>query len=112
MFFIAVAQSAFAVVPSREAAGSLVGRTLAILNYCGIGISIVALLTSFIVPAGTRKIVIWLERVLLVVFGLACAIAQFVITWWMLLLRTEMGRPIDEVAADDPLRIQFNNLHE
>ena len=23
-----------------------------------------------------------------------------------------MGRPIDEVAADDPLRIQFNMLHE
>jgi hypothetical protein len=30
----------------------------------------------------------------------------------MLMLRTQMGRPIDEVAADDPLRIQFNNLHE
>ena len=23
-----------------------------------------------------------------------------------------MGRPIDEIAADDPLRIQFNPLHE
>ena len=23
-----------------------------------------------------------------------------------------MGRPIDEVAADDPLRIQFATLHE
>ena len=23
-----------------------------------------------------------------------------------------MGRPIDEVALDDPLRIQFNTLHE
>jgi hypothetical protein len=112
VFFIAVAQSAFAVLPSREAAGGLVGRTLAILNYSGLGISIIALLTSFIVPIGTRKIVLWVERVLLVIFGLACAIEQFVITWWMLLLRTQMGRPIDEVAVDDPLRIQFNNLHE
>jgi hypothetical protein len=23
-----------------------------------------------------------------------------------------MGRPIDEVPLEDPLRIQFNNLHE
>ena len=112
VFFVAVAQSAFAVIPSREVAGSLVGRNLAILNYSGLGISIIALLTSLIVPAGINKILLWAERVLLIIFGLACAIAQFVITWWMLLLRTEMGRPLEEVAVDDPLRIQFNNLHE
>jgi len=112
VFFIAVAQSAFAVLPSRDLAGNIVSRNLAILNYSGLGISIVALLTSLIVPVGTRKVVLWLERSLLVVFGLACAVAQFVITWWMLLLRTQMGKPIDEVASDDPLRIQFNNLHE
>jgi hypothetical protein len=29
----------------------------------------------------------------------------------MLMLRTQMGRPIEEVAADDPLRLQFDNLH-
>jgi hypothetical protein len=23
-----------------------------------------------------------------------------------------MGRPIDQVATDDPLRLQFDNLHE
>jgi hypothetical protein len=28
------------------------------------------------------------------------------------MLRGQMGRPIDEVAVDDPLRVQFNNLHE
>ena len=28
------------------------------------------------------------------------------------MLRTQMGRPVDEVAVDDPLRVQFNNLHE
>jgi nicotinate-nucleotide pyrophosphorylase len=78
VFFIAVAQSAFAVIPSREVAGGLVGRNLAILNYIGIGISIIALLTSLIASAGTNRILLWAERVLLIVFGLACAIAQFV----------------------------------
>ena len=56
VFFIGVAQSAFAVLPTREVAGILVSRTLAILNYAGIGIAIVAILTSLIVQAGANKI--------------------------------------------------------
>jgi hypothetical protein len=112
VFFIGVAQSAFAVLQTHELAGNLVSRTLAILNYSGIGIAFIGLLTSLILPSGTRIVTVWLERVLLVIFGLGCAVSQFVISWWMLMLRTQMGRPIDEVAADDPLRIQFNNLHE
>jgi hypothetical protein len=112
VFFITVAQSAFAIVPTREVAGALVTRTLAILNYSGLGVSIVLLLTSLIVGPGVRKPLLWLERFLLVACGLACAASQFVISWWLLMLRTEMGRPIDDVPAEDPLRIQFNNLHE
>jgi hypothetical protein len=29
----------------------------------------------------------------------------------MLSLRQQMGRPIDETAASDPLRVAFNSLH-
>jgi hypothetical protein len=29
----------------------------------------------------------------------------------MLALRAQMGRPIDETAASDPLRMAFNSLH-
>ena len=112
VFFIGVAQSAFAVLPTRELAGILVSRTLAILNYAGIGIAIVAILTSLIVQAGANKISLWTERVLLLIFGIGCIVCQFVISWWMLMVRTQMGRPIDEVPVDDPLRIQFNNLHQ
>jgi hypothetical protein len=112
VFFIAVAQIAFSSLPARDQAGSVVGRTLAVLNYAGIGVSIVTVLTSLIVPNGVRIIAVWAERVLLIVFGLACAASQFVISWWILMLRTQMGRPIDEVPAEDPLRIQFDNLHQ
>ena len=112
VFFIAVAQSAFSVLPTPDLAGNLVGRTLAILNYSGLGIAIIAILTSLIVPSGIRRIGVWAERALLVIFGLGCAVSQFVISWWMLMLRTQMGRPLEEVAADDPLRLQFNNLHQ
>lgn len=112
IFFIAVAQTAFAVMPTREIAGNLVNQTLAILNYAGIGIAVIAVLTSLIVTPGVWKAGLWTERILLIVFGLACAVGQFVISWWMLLLRTQMGRPIDEVPLEDPLRVQFNNLHQ
>jgi hypothetical protein len=112
VFFVAVAQSAFAMLPTHELAGNLVSQVFAVLNYSGIGISFIVVITSFIVPAGINQVALWFERIFLIVFGLACAVAQFVISWWMLLLRTQMGRPIDEVAADDPLRIQFNSLHQ
>ena len=42
----------------------------------------------------------------------ACAIGQFVFGVWIAMKRVEIGRPIDELAVDDPLRIQFNMLHE
>jgi hypothetical protein len=31
---------------------------------------------------------------------------------WLQFTRAQMGKPIDELAADDPLRVQFNNLHQ
>jgi len=46
------------------------------------------------------------------VLGAACAVGQFVIGFWLASVRAQIGRPIDEIAADDPLRIQFNMLHE
>jgi hypothetical protein len=112
VFFIAVAQIAFGNLPSRELAGNIVSRTLAILNYAGIGIALIAFLLSLIVPVGIRRIGVWAERLFLIIFGVACAVSQFVISWWMLMVRTQMGRPIEEVAVDDPLRLQFDNLHQ
>jgi hypothetical protein len=112
VYFVVVAQSAFEMMPSHDLAGNLVGRILAVLNYSGLGIAFVAFLTSLIVPAGTNIMSLWLERIMLVIFGLGCAANQFVIGFSMLMLKTQMGKPIDEVAADDPLRIQFNQLHE
>jgi hypothetical protein len=42
----------------------------------------------------------------------ACGIGQFVIGTWIAVVRQQIGRPIDEIAVDDPLRIQFNTLHD
>ena len=111
VFFIGVAQSAFAVLPQRELAGAVVNRTLSILNYGGLVIAVLLIVTSFLASRNVNRVSIWIERFLLLVIAAACAIGQFVIGLWLAMIRSQMGKPVDEVAADDPLRIQFNNLH-
>jgi hypothetical protein len=113
VFFIAVAASAFAVLPQREMAGAVVNRTLTVLNFGGIAISVILILTTMVRGNLIKPLWIWAERVLLLVVAAACAAGQFVIGYMMQSVRGQMGgRPIDEIAVDDPLRIQFNQLHE
>jgi hypothetical protein len=111
-FFIVVAQSAFAIAPTREIAGSLVNRTLAVLNISGLAIGVLLIVLSLIGTKYSAKFWIWAERFLLLIVAGACAVGQFVISQWLMYVRLQMGKPIDELAADDPLRIQFNSLHE
>lgn len=112
VFFIAVAQSAFAVLPQRELAGSVVNSTLAVLNYGGIVISGLLLLTTLFGMSGVRPLWVWAERILLMLLFGACAIGHFVIGFWLSSIRSQMNGPIDDLAVDDPLRVQFNMLHE
>ncbi len=112
VFFIAVAQSAFAVLPAREMAGLVVNRTLAILNFGGLAIAVLLILLSLLATANINRIWLWSERVMYGVIAVACAVGQLVIGTWLTSIRLAMGKPIDEVAVDDPLRIQFNALHQ
>ena len=111
-FSFAVAPSAFAVLPSRELAGSVVSRTLAIVNYGGLLMGLILFASSFVKQSEIKKIGLWAERFLLVVFSSACGVGQFVIALWLSYIRSQINRPIDEVAPEDPLRIQFNNFHQ
>ena len=113
VFFIGVAQTAFTVLPQRELAGAVVNRTLSILNFSGLGIAVLLIFLSAIAARNANKLLLWLDRSLLIIVALACAIGQFVIGFWISAVRAQMGgRPIDEIAVDDPLRVQFNQLHE
>jgi hypothetical protein len=117
-FFIAVAQSVFALTTNNEAitreiAGIVVNRTLAILNYGGLGIGVFLLITSLIGTGTLNRAWVWIERFLLLILAGACAVGQFVIATWMMFLRGEMGgKPISEIAPDDPLLIRFGQLHQ
>lgn len=110
-FSFAVAPSAFSVLPSRELAGSVVNRTLSIVNYGGLIIGLILLASSFVRGQNTNRIRLWLEQGTLFLLTAACAFGQFVIGARLQNLRGQIGRPIDEVAIDDPLRTAFNDLH-
>lgn len=113
VFLIGVAQSTFAVLQGQsELAGAVVNRTLAIINYGGLAIAVLLLVTSLVAADKVNKFWLWVERFLLLFLGAACAVGHFVIGYWLASIKGNMGRPIDEVAADDPLRIQFNTVHE
>jgi len=112
IFFIGAAQIAFKILPEREQAGSVVGADLALLNYSGLAFAVVLILLSFVGTSQVNRFWLWIERFLLLVLGAACTAGQFLIGFWLSSLRAQMGKSIDELAADDPLRIQFNTLHE
>lgn len=111
-FSFAVAPSAFIVLESRELAGSLVSRTLMIVNICGLIIGAILLLSSFFKQGGIKPFALWVERIFLIIMAAACAVGQFVIGIWIWTIKTQMGKPLEEVPLEDPLRMQFDKLHQ
>ena len=111
-FSLGVAPSAFSILPSSELAGGVVNRTLTIINFSGLVIGILLVLSSFIPRNEIRPIWIWVQRLLLLIVSLACAAGQAIIGLYLEHLRSIIGRPIGELAAEDPLRLQFNQWHQ
>jgi hypothetical protein len=110
-FSAAVAQSAFAVLPSRELAGAVVNRTLSIVNYSGFVVGLILLASSYFAKQNVSRVKLWAEQLALLFLTAACGFGQFVIAAQLRGIREQIGRPIDEIATDDPLRIAFNDLH-
>lgn len=118
VFFSAVvAPSAFATlrtfnVPhANEVAGAIVTRTLSVVNTGGFIIALLLLLSAFLLRYGQRRRAFLMEIISLALLLIATGAGQWVIATRLLALRVMMGRPIDEVAKDDPLRVAFDSLH-
>ncbi|HEV2912088.1 MAG TPA: DUF4149 domain-containing protein [Pyrinomonadaceae bacterium] len=116
-FSAAVAPSAFAVLRSfhlpnaNEIAGTIVTRTLAVVNTGGFLIASVLLASAFLFRRAVRRGALLAETLSLAVVAILCGAGQWIIAARMLRLRAAMGRPVDEVAQNDPLRTAFNSLH-
>ena len=103
-----VAPGAFAVLPSRTMAGTMVGRVLPALFVAGMVIGIlVAVVTSSAPSAGAPR---WASASALLA-ALACGVAQFWITPKLDRLRAGIGGPVDALPAGDTRRAAFGLLH-
>jgi hypothetical protein len=118
LFFSAVvAPATFSILRSfglpntSEIAGTLVTRTLAVVNISGF---IVGLVLITIVLVRRRDFVrrAFLPAVIsAIVLAGATSLGEWVIAARMRALRVAMVLPIDQVPIDDPRRIAFNELH-
>jgi hypothetical protein len=118
LFFSAVvAPAAFGVLRSfglpnaNEIAGSIVTRSLSVINIAGFVVALLLLLTLLLRRSFSGRVSFIVEFVCLVIIGLATAVGHWVIAARMRALRAAMVVPIDQVAADDPRRLAFGALH-
>ncbi|MEW6128679.1 MAG: DUF4149 domain-containing protein [Acidobacteriota bacterium] len=106
-FSFAVAPSAFAVLPSRHLAGQMVASTITKVEWLGLIIGFLLLLMQFLKTRKSKLNIALLAGMLAATAGL-----RFWVSPTMNKLRDKMGGIIDEVSPTDPLRVQFNDLHQ
>lgn len=115
MFFsFAVAPSAFAVLPTREMAGVMVTSTIGKIEVLGL---VLGTLLIIIQVANWRsrpssRAIKTLQAILLLLMIASAGLSRYWISPAMVSLRAQMGGHIDDVAVTDPMRIQFNDLHQ
>ena len=118
LFFGAVvAPAAFGVLRSfglpnaNEIAGSIVTRSLSVINIAGFVIALLLLVTAILRRNATGRVSFIVEIVCLAVIALATGVGHWLIAARMRALRAAMVLPIDQIAVDDVRRIEFNSLH-
>ena len=111
-FSFVVAPTAFAVLPTRHLAGSVVSRSLNVLHWMGMVAGIVFLITSllqFRYTTGSAHLLSW-RHVLIVIMLVLTSVSQFGISPRMASLRASVVE-MDNVPPTDRARVQFNRLH-
>lgn len=107
-FTVVVTQAAFAVLPSRTVAGALVGQILPSLFDSGMFVGVFLVIVARIANGGV-------VRSTTLVGGLAIlalsALARFAILPRIAALRASLPAAIDSLAATDPARVTFGELH-
>src|ERR1043165_4722409 len=118
LFFGAVvAPAAFGVLRSfglsnaNEIAGSIVTRSLSVINIAGFLIALLLLLTLFLRRSSTGRVSFVIECICITVIALATGVGHWVIAARMRALRAAMVLPIDQIAIDDSRRVEFHSLH-
>jgi Domain of unknown function (DUF4149) len=118
LFFGAVvAPAAFGVLRSfglpnaNEIAGSIVTRSLSVVNIAGFVVALLLLVTIILRRNASGRVSFIVECICLGVIALATGVGHWLIAARMRALRAAMVLPIDQIPADDARRVAFNNLH-
>ena len=101
----------FSLPNAGEIAGTIVTRTLYVVNLGGLLVSLVLLVTAFVVKKYYGRASFILHNVLLIIVAVSTAIGEWVIAARMRGLRAAMHGQIDQVPFNDPSRIAFAALH-
>jgi hypothetical protein len=101
----------FGLVNANEIAGTIVTRTLSVVNLSGVCLSLLVLITAFAARNAYQRTALILQNVLLAVIALATGIGEWVIAARMRGLRAAMHGQIDQVPLTDPNRLAFAALH-
>jgi hypothetical protein len=101
----------FALSNASEIAGTIVTRTLSVVNVTGFVVALFLLVSLYLQRSSYGQLGFILQAVLLAVIAAATGVGHWIIAARMRALRTAMMLPIDQVNPDDPRRIAFNNLH-
>ena len=109
-FMMIVAPDVFDVLDSRQAAGDVIAKVVDHLDLFGLVAGPVILL-SLLVGYLPLAVPLRLRAAAAVVMTVLAGVSGRWLSPRMVELRNAMGRPIDDVAASDPLKVQFTNLH-
>jgi len=116
-FSAVVAPSAFGVLRSfslanaNEIAGTIVSRSLSVVNKSGLLIGLLLLITAPAVKRSYTRASFLIQTALLVILAIATGVGEWVIAAKMRGLRVAMQGQIDQVPLTDPNRIAFASLH-
>ena len=110
IFFIVFTQGIFGIIPTKDLTGVVVGYSLARLHVMGIIAGCVYLVATIAVEKSVAALV-RPAPVLVFVMILCTMISQYGVIARMDSLRLQMGS-VDATAADNPLRMAFDRLHQ
>jgi len=101
----------FSLTNANEIAGTVVTRTLAVVNIGGFVLSILLLASTFVLKKSYGRASFILQIVLLAIVAAATGLGEWVIASRMRGLRVVMRGQIDQMALTDPNRVAFAALH-
>jgi hypothetical protein len=116
-FSVVVAPAAFGVLRSfavpnaSEIAGGIVNRSLGVVNLSGFVIGLVVLLSGLLLSSSSRGLWLVLQSISLVILTIATGVGHWVIAARIHALRAASQLRIDQLAADDPIKVAFDSLH-